>query len=426
MVELRRFLLGGLAVALLAVSPAAADVAADGLEADAYLGIWDDANFRGVDRPPDEVYDLYIDITGNADLDRRIRTRAENRGYRRQPVANVDLVRVDGRLLQAPAAEAWEALQATARAEGVSLMLTSAFRDLRDQQSLFRDRLAGRTSDAGIDAALRTSAPPGYSKHHTGYAIDVGQAGEDRPGFINTRAYAWLAADDFAQAKAHGFVPSYPEDGALMGPDPEAWEFVWVGNGRIACALGAAFPTGFCDVGPSRRADDITWLSEIGVTVGCAPGRFCPDDPVLRGEAASMFWRLHGAPAATGQAPFDDVFATDHFAAAVDWMWSEGLIAGTSDTTFSPEDLFTADAALAVLGRAAAADLPAPSGLGAPVVDFAADPVVIGDIGAQLSRSEFASILRSTAIGSNWLRSTSLTGGTVGGGAVVDRPGGGS
>ncbi|GJM37261.1 MAG: hypothetical protein DHS20C19_06280 [Acidimicrobiales bacterium] len=386
-------------VALLAVSPASADIAADVVEADTYLGIWDDANFRGVDRPPDDIYDLFIDITGNADLDSRIRTLAEDRGYRRQPVANVDLVPVDGRLLQAPAAEAWEALQAAARSEGVSLILTSAFRDLRDQQFLFRDRLAGRTSDAGIEAALRLSAPPGYSKHHTGYAIDVGQAGEDRPGFVNTRAYAWLAADDFAQAKAYGFVPSYPADGALMGPDPEAWEFVWVGTGRIACALGAQFPTGFCDVGPGPRADDIAWLSEVGVTVGCAPGRFCPDDPVLRGEAASMLWRLYGAPAATEQAPFDDVFATDHFATAVDWMWSEGLTSGTSETTFSPDDLFTPDAALAVLLRVAAADLPETSGLGAPVVDFAADPVIIGDIGPQLGRAEFASILRATAIG---------------------------
>ncbi|MDW3220117.1 MAG: D-alanyl-D-alanine carboxypeptidase family protein [Acidimicrobiales bacterium] len=401
MIELRRLLLGGLIVALLAispVSPVAADVADPGIDADTYLGIWVDANVRGVDRPPDEIYDLYIDITGDAELDARIRALAEERGYRRQPVASVDLVPVDGRLLQAPAAEAWEALQAEARADGISLVLTSAFRDLRDQQFLFRDRLAGRTSDAGIDAALRISAPPGYSKHHTGYAIDVGQAGEARPGFVNTRAYAWLAADDFARAKAHGFVPSYPQDGALMGPDPEAWEFVWVGTGRIACALGADFPTGFCDVGPGPRADDITWLSEIGVTVGCAPGRFCPDDPVLRGEAASMLWRLHGAPAATEQAPFADVFATDHFSDAVDWLWSEGLTTGTSATTFSPDELLTPDAALAMLLRTGAADLPASSGLGPPVVDFAADPIVVGDIGVQLSRAEFASILRSTAI----------------------------
>lgn len=386
-------------MALLAVAPAAAVEPVPVLDAVTYLGIWDDAHHRGVEQPPDEVYDLFIDITRDAELDLRIREIAEARGYVRQPIASVDLVAVDGRRLQAPAAEAWEALQAAARADGISLVLTSAFRDLRDQQSLFRERLGGRTSDAAIDATLRISAPPGYSKHHTGFAVDVGEAGVDRGGFVNTRAYAWLSADDFANAKAHGFIPSYPEGGTFMGPDPEPWEFVWVGTGRIACELGVEFPTGFCDVGPGARADDITWLRDIGVTVGCAPGRFCPDDPMLRGEAASMLWRLHGAPPPSAEAPFADVFETDHFATAVDWMWSEGLSTGTTATTFSPDDILTPGQALALMLRLDAVDSPPAVGLTGPVVDFAAEPGEVGDVGPQLSRAEFASVLRATAVG---------------------------
>lgn len=398
--EPRRLLLGGLIVALLAGPPVAAEapVTAD-VSAATYLAMWDEARFRGVEQPPDEVYDLFIDITGNPDLDERIRSIAESRGYVRQPLAATDLVPVDGRLLQAPAAEAWEAMQAEARAAGIGLVLTSAYRDLGDQRSLFRDRLGGRTSDGGIDATLRFSAPPGYSKHHTGFAIDVGQAGVDRGGFATTRAYAWLAADDFARPKAHGFVPSYPDGGEFMGPDPEAWEFVWVGTGRIACAVGADVPTEFCDVGPGPRADDVTWLRDIGVTVGCAPDRFCPDDPVLRGEAASLLWRLHGAPRPAVDAPFVDVYDDDHFAAAVDWLWQHGLTTGTSGLTFSPDALLTPLEAFALMLRIGEADLPAPAGLAGPVVDFAAD-VRIGDIGPQLSRAEFATILRTIAVSS--------------------------
>lgn len=397
MVDVRRSFLGALIAVLLAVTPAAADDPVAALEATTYLGMWDRAHLRGVEQPPDEVYDLFVTITGNADLDARIREMAEARGYVRQPLASTDLVAVDGRLLQAPAAEAWEALQADARADGIGLVLTSAFRDLDDQQALFRDRIGGRTSDAAIGAALRFSAPPGYSKHHTGFAIDVGEAGTARGGFVNTRAHAWLAADDFARAKAHGFIPSYPHDGSRMGPDPEPWEFVWVGTGRIACVLGAEFPSGFCDVGPGPRADDITWLRDLGVTVGCAPGRFCSDDPVLRGEAASMLWRLHGAPEPATRAPFVDVFASDHFAGAVDWLWSEGLTTGTTPTTFSPDELLTPADAFALMVRLDAVDPPDPVGLTGPVVDVAVDAVEVGDVGAQLSRAEFASLLRAVA-----------------------------
>ena len=397
--DLRRVLVGVLIVSLLAVSPASGiEPTSVAVSAETYLAMYDEATLRGVEQTQAEVYDLFIDITGNEELDLRIREIAEFRGYIRQPLAAAELVPVDGRLLQPPAAEAWEALQANARADGVALRMTSAFRDLRDQQILFRGRLGGRTSDAAIFATLRFSAPPGYSKHHGGYAVDIGQTGVERGGFINTRAYAWLAADDFARPKAHGFVPSYPEGGDFMGPDPEPWELVWIGTGRIACGLGASFPSGFCDVGPGPRAADIGWLVDRGLTVGCAPGRFCPDDPITRGEAASMFWRLHEAPTPTGEAPFADVYATDHFATAVDWLWSEGLTEGTSSTTFSPDVFLTPGDSFAFVVRLGAADLPPPIGMAGPIPEFATEVVALGDIGSQLSRAEFASILRAAAV----------------------------
>ncbi|NIR36644.1 MAG: M15 family metallopeptidase, partial [Actinobacteria bacterium] len=95
-----------------------------------------------------------------------------------------------------------------------------------------RERLRG-TSDAGIDATLAQVAPPGYSKHHTGYTIDVRAPDGGGPAFAFTGAYAWLSDDDFAAARAHGWVPSYPDGGVAMGPDPEPWELTWVGPGRI-------------------------------------------------------------------------------------------------------------------------------------------------------------------------------------------------
>ena len=393
-------------IGLLAAPPVAAQEAVSFdpvfVEPATYLTLFDDADLRGVVQPDDEVYDLFVDITGDATLDQRIREAAEARGYLRRPVPAVELVTVDGRRLQAAAAEAWTAMKAAARADGISLVLTSAYRDLDAQTALFRGRLGGSTSDAGIEQALRTSAPPGYSKHHSGYAIDVGQAGATDGGFANTQAYRWLSDADFFRARLFGFVPSYPVDGEDMGPDPEAWEFVWVGAGRIACATGGASTGGFCDLGATSRLADIEWMADLGVTVGCAPDRFCPDDPITRGEAASLLWRLYGAPAPTSSAPFVDVYAGDHFGPAVDWLWGIGVVAGTSPDTFSPDEfLRPAQALTLVLRLSTLEDLPAPEGMlghdADPAAAITPELGTVGDLGDLIDRAEFASLLHAVA-----------------------------
>lgn len=38
--------------------------------------------------------------------------------------------------------------------------------------------------------------------------------------------------------------------------------------------------------------DDITWLADAGVTLGCGGGNFCPDAPVTRGQMAAFMHRF--------------------------------------------------------------------------------------------------------------------------------------
>lgn len=356
-----------------------------------YLSIWDEAALPGVVPTDPAVLDVWVEITGDHGVDTLIRDLAVARGYVPQPTPNAPLVAVDGRHLQAPAAEAWLALKGAARAAGIDLVLVSAHRDLRDQRELFVGRLPG-WSAAGIERTLRLAAPPGYSRHHSGYTIDLGQAGNERGGFGSTRAYAWLAADDFAVARAFGWIPSYPEGGTHMGPDPEPWELVWVGPGRIACAREASDDRRFCDLDGSPHAAAVTWLADAGVTVGCRPDRFCPDDPITRGEAASMLWRLHGAPEVEVAAPFDDVFASDPFAPAVDWLWAEGVTTGLTAVAFGPDRPLADDEALALLIRLAARDT-AGAAWGIGAAGSPPHPGPIGDTGMFVSRAEFASAL---------------------------------
>ncbi|MDH4309145.1 MAG: S-layer homology domain-containing protein, partial [Acidimicrobiia bacterium] len=61
-------------------------------------------------------------------------------------------------------------------------------------------------------------------------------------------------------------------------------------------ALPAGAPLEFVDDDASVFEDDIEWLSSTGVTKGCSVvgPRFCPDDPVTRGQMAAFIIRALG------------------------------------------------------------------------------------------------------------------------------------
>ncbi|MDB5972908.1 MAG: D-alanyl-D-alanine carboxypeptidase family protein [Hydrocarboniphaga sp.] len=127
----------------------------------------------------------------------------------------------DGRdkLLTPQAAQAWLSMRDAAARSGVSLLLVSAFRSAEYQASLLRARLAkGET----IEVALTINAPPGYSEHHTGRAIDIGTPGCGGldEAFENTAAYAWLERE----ASSFGFTMSYPRDNP-QGYRYEPWHW---------------------------------------------------------------------------------------------------------------------------------------------------------------------------------------------------------
>ena len=185
-------------------------------------------NLSPISEPPN--------ITDSKEMDEEIRTRAEDRGYQRRslPRDNSLLRFVDsGRALQRPAAEAWLELVQDAAAHGFELELNSAYRGHRYQREVFLRPLEAPYELEDFAERLKVSAPPGYSKHHTGYAIDIGQEGYI--SFGGSPAYEWLSADNFANAKRHGWIPSYPPDGGRQGPIPEPWEFTYVGLKAILC-----------------------------------------------------------------------------------------------------------------------------------------------------------------------------------------------
>lgn len=182
--------------------------------------------------PPGEPHP----VTGDDELDARIWAIALERGYLMRPEAGPHLGSADGVPMQPEAAEAWLELKAEARAAGHGFIVSSAYRSPASQRTQFNSKLRG-TTDEAIDAALTWYSIPGTSKHHGGYALDFRYADGTFGEFRDTPDYAWLAADNFYNAKRFGFIPSYPDDVSEQGPNPEPWEFVWVGVDLIRCGL---------------------------------------------------------------------------------------------------------------------------------------------------------------------------------------------
>jgi zinc D-Ala-D-Ala carboxypeptidase len=124
-------------------------------------------------------------------------------------------------LLIPAAAAAWRAMSAAASADGIALKIVSAFRSVDRQTEIVREKLAlGLT----LDAIFASSAPPGYSEHHTGRAVDVGIPGAPplEEDFEDTHAFRWLTEN----AGHFGFVLSFPRDNP-QGYVYEPWHWCY-------------------------------------------------------------------------------------------------------------------------------------------------------------------------------------------------------
>jgi D-alanyl-D-alanine carboxypeptidase len=139
-----------------------------------------------------------------------------------------NLVQVDadfgGRehLLDPLAARAWQRLRAAAKGDGVTVYLISAFRSVKRQAEIIERKIRQGLS---IEQILAFSAPPFFSEHHTGCAVDVGTptATDLDQAFAETDAFLWLTLN----APSFGFEMSYPPNN-LMGFAYEPWHWRFV------------------------------------------------------------------------------------------------------------------------------------------------------------------------------------------------------
>ena len=123
--------------------------------------------------------------------------------------------------------ESLKEMQFMAAQRGVSLQLLSGYRSIDLQRDIFYENKSIRNQTA-VERSM-VSAPPGYSEHSTGYAIDVGDGNYPdthfEVEFEQTPAFKWMKR--FA-TKYH-FVLSFPPNNK-QGVTYEPWHWRFEGT----------------------------------------------------------------------------------------------------------------------------------------------------------------------------------------------------
>lgn len=87
-----------------------------------------------------------------------------------------------------------------------------------------------------------------------------------------------------------------------------------------------------------------------GLMNGMSDGIFAPNGTTTRAQLVLILYRYDGSPEVSGKVPFDDLTA-DWYKDAVLWASQNGIVNGTSATTFSPDAPITREQLVTILYR---------------------------------------------------------------------------
>ena len=97
--------------------------------------------------------------------------------------------------------------------------------------------------------------------------------------------------------------------------------------------------------------DGVRYVYQNGLMAGTSATTFGPDVTTTRGMIATILWRLEGSPQVDYAMAFDDVAANSWYAEAIRWAASEGIVGGYGNGLFGTNDPITREQFAAMLYR---------------------------------------------------------------------------
>lgn len=163
------------------------------------------------------------------------------------------------------------------------------------------------------------------------------------------KAYSGTAAEQYA--RDNGFKCILIDTGEVIEKgDPTAAaddRYVCEEKGNN-CAVKRFKDIKSADGDPDHSG--IEFCLDNGIMTGTGSDTFSPDDTITRAQFATMFYRLAGQPETDENLKFTDL-TQDWYKKPVTWAASNGVLNGTGDTTFSPDDTVTREQIAAIFYR---------------------------------------------------------------------------
>ncbi len=99
--------------------------------------------------------------------------------------------------------------------------------------------------------------------------------------------------------------------------------------------------------------DAVSFVYNNGLMIGDdeASTIFAPSRHTTRAEYVTILYRMAGEPEVDGNLKFDDIFADDWYADAVEWAYENKIVLGYSDTEYGPNDVIRREDAATILYR---------------------------------------------------------------------------
>ena len=108
----------------------------------------------------------------------------------------------------------------------------------------------------------------------------------------------------------------------------------------------------FTDVSPDAwYADGVSSLTEKGIMIGTGNNTFSPENAFTRAQLATVLYRLAENPPVSGEDVFTDTQPGTWYSDAVTWCASEGIVQGYGNGLFGPSDPVTQEQLAVMLWR---------------------------------------------------------------------------
>ena len=113
---------------------------------------------------------------------------------------------------------------------------------------------------------------------------------------------------------------------------------------------GGCPSAGFTDVPPESNwaHAGIDYCVANGIMGGMGDGTFAPTGTTTRAQIVQILYNLEGTPAVSGTTPFTDLTA-NWYKPAILWAYQNNVVAGTSPTTFDPDQPVTREQIAVIL-----------------------------------------------------------------------------